>query len=140
MVFKPGASGNPGGRPAGLIAKIREEFSDDALKILRVFRDLALGQEAPPKFDGEDNLISGLLYTEVKTSDRVKAGDIVLERVLGKAPQSIDGEFSLGASPDQLALLAALRMTPEERRRMQAQIAAEDEAALSVSIDEPHDD
>lgn len=127
--WKPGKSGNPGGSPKGLVAEIRARFAADAIPMLEVFRDLALGR-TPLGYEG----------AEIKTSDRIKAGAEVLDRTLGKAPQTIDGNLDLGASPEQLALLAALQMTPHERRKKLAEIDAEDARAIEAGPPPDADD
>lgn len=116
--FPKGKSGNPGGPPKGIITKVREEFGDDIVPMLRVLRDLAMG-ETPKGYDG------------TKDSDRIKAAAEVMDRVMGKAPQSIEGEINVGASPQQMALLAALQLTPEERRAKLATLEEEDARALA---------
>ena len=112
--FKPGKSGNAGGRTKGLERRIREKLGD--LEI--------------------DELIDVLLLiarsTSEETKDRLKAVEMLFDRVGGKPRQSIEGEISVGASAADLALLAALRLTPEERRRKLAEIDAEDDKALSA--------
>lgn len=123
-----GQSGNPSGRVKELPAKIRELYRDDVAKIVEVLRDLALGKTP----DGYDE--------EIKTSDRIKAGAEVLDRVLGKAPQSISGDLNVGISPEQAAVLAAIQLTPHERRQRLDRIAAEDEAALAEHNDADSDD
>lgn len=122
-----GVSGNPGGRPKGLDRQIREVHGRDALAIVAIQVDLALGRAVPG-------------YDDVKAADRVKAGVSALDRIAGKVPTTIDGSLDLGASSEQLALLAALRMTPHERRAYLAQIDAEDERELAGVQDSTHSD
>lgn len=117
--FQKGVSGNAGGRSKELPSKIRELYKDDVVKIVEVFRDLALGRDP----EGYTN--------EIKTSDRVKAGQEVLDRVLGKAPQQIDGDLNIGITPEQAAVLAAIQLTPHERRKRLDQLAEEDDQAIA---------
>lgn len=112
--WKPGQSGNPGGNPKGLVAEVRAKFGKDIIPILEVFRDLATGK-TPPGYEG----------AEIKTSDRIKAGEEVISRVIGKPVQAIEGDVSVGMSPVQSALLDALALTPHERRARLAQLEAE---------------
>jgi hypothetical protein len=116
--WQPGQSGNPGGNPKGLIAEVRAKFGGDVVKILEVFRDLALGK-TPTGYDD---------VMEIKTSDRIKAGEEVISRVIGKPVQAIEGEVNMGMSPVQKALIDALALTPHERRARLAQLEAEDAA------------
>jgi hypothetical protein len=69
--FPPGVSGNPGGRPRGLVATIRAETEDGAEMVafmLRVLRD----QEA-----------------DVRLRDRVAAATWLADRCFGKPPQAL---------------------------------------------------
>ncbi len=102
--WKPGRSGNPGGRAKNIERIVRDQFGDDIPKIILVLRDLALGITP----DG---------YSDVKTSDRIRAGTEVLDRVIGRPKQAIEGDLSIGLSAGDSALLAALRLTPHERRQ-----------------------
>ena len=68
--WKPGQSGNPGGPPKGILKLVRQEFGPDVPAIMRVFRDLVLGK-----------VPSGYEDVEIKTSDRIKAGTEVLDRI-----------------------------------------------------------
>jgi hypothetical protein len=116
--FQKGQSGNPGGRATELPTKIRKAHEDDAAKIMQVFVDVAMGLEVPG-------------YEDAKPSDRQKCGAYVCDQVLGKPKQQIDGDINVGISPEQAAVLAAIQLTPHERRKRLAEIAAEDEAALA---------
>ncbi len=117
--FVKGQSGNPGGRAKGIERLLRERFGDDVPALVAVLVDLGLGRS-----------VEG--YDDAKASDRIRAGAEALDRIVGKAPQSLEVDANLGASAEQLALLAALQMTPEDRRRKMAEIDAEDAAALAL--------
>ncbi len=117
--FRPGQSGNPGGRRKELSSKIREDYKGDVIAIFEVMRDLALGRTP-----------EGYEKAEIKTSDRVKAASEVLDRALGKAPQQIDGDINVGITPRDAAVLAAIQLTPHERRKRLEVIASEDDAAI----------
>lgn len=117
-----GVSGNPGGKPKGLDRQLREKYGKDVPALVGVLVDIGLGK------------------IEVdKSSDRIKAIDSALDRIVGKPLQSVEGTLDLGATPEHLALLAALRMTPHERRQALAAIDEEDARALAdpVAGDEP---
>ena len=75
MAFKPGQSGNPGGRPKGQseIVKAAQRHGKDAIKrLVELMSD-------------EDSAV------------QVKACQVILDRGYGKAPQSID--LPLGLLP-----------------------------------------
>jgi hypothetical protein len=71
--FRPGQSGNPGGRPKGLQRAIREKYGDDGKQLMLAVHKLAFGK---------------------KTSDavRLNALQILIERGWGKAPQIVSGD------------------------------------------------
>jgi HEAT repeat protein len=68
-LFKPGQSGNPGGRPKGE-ARVREAAQKHGLEALAVLVDAMKDPDARV---------------------RIRAAEIVLERGFGKAPQAIIG-------------------------------------------------
>jgi hypothetical protein len=76
--FKPGRSGNPGGKPKGIASEARRIAGTDARKFLKLLAKIA-----------ED--------TSEKTSDRIRAAEIVIERGFGKAPAfaPLEGENPL---------------------------------------------
>lgn len=121
-------SPNPGGRAKELVKQVREQFKDDVPKIVQTLRDLALGMTP-----------TGYEEAEIKTSDRIKAGSEVLDRVLGKAVQAIEGDVNVGISPEQAALIAGIQLTPHERRKRLEAIAAEDDAALAEGLGQDQD-
>ncbi len=108
--FAPGASGNPNGKPKGLLSRIRDQFSDDVPKILEVFRDLAIGGNPP-----------GYSENEIKASDRIKAGAEVIDRVLGRPQPADDGDSEPDAiidvsdmTDEQLDALASIRFVARD--------------------------
>jgi hypothetical protein len=73
-MFKPGQSGNPGGRPKGE-GRVREaarEHTDEALGVL----------------------VAAMQDEDVRV--RIKAAETILERGWGKPPQAITGEDGEG--------------------------------------------
>lgn len=101
--WKPGQSGNPGGRPKGIARQMRDAIKDDPTRVTRIFLDILEDPEA-------------------KDSDRIAAGREYLDRAYGKAPTyaPVDGENPLeidsvarriGAVLDELAERRAARST-----------------------------
>jgi hypothetical protein len=114
--FKPGADPrrNPGGRPPGYLKTLHEVTSIEDWRAICV-----------------------------KAIEDAKAGDRyartwIGDYLLGKPKESID--VTSNADPAQLALLAALRMTPHERRAEQARLYAEDMVALDTAHDDADED
>lgn len=99
MGFPKGVSGNPGGRSraqAAVARLIRDATRDGAELVefaLKVMRD-----------DGED------------MRAREYAHQWLSDRSLGKPLQSVDVLLAEEQTPEQLALLDALRLSPHERR------------------------
>ncbi len=78
MAFQPGVSGNPGGRPAGLAARVREELGNDGQKLIDFWKLLAFGTaEDIEKAYGE----------KPKLRDRQAAADSLADRGYGKVIQ-----------------------------------------------------
>ena len=87
--WKPGQSGNPGGRPKGLASYIRENTFDG--------RELA------------DFLMSVMRGHEVfsKVTDRLKACEMLMDRAFGK-------HFAADTDPNIKPILDLTKLTPEE--------------------------
>jgi hypothetical protein len=90
--FVPGQSGNPGGRPKGLSAYIREKTLDG--------RNLV---------DFLDEVMRGNESTFCKMSDRLKATEMLLS--YGLWPKVQTGE---PGNPEMKPLLDLSKLTPEE--------------------------
>lgn len=129
MKFEKGKSGNPGGRAKGFDRQIREEFGGDVRLLVAVLVDLALGK-TPPGFE----------HAEIRTSDRIKAGAEALDRIVGKPSQTIDAAMTVGITPEQAAILAAINLTPHERRKRMDELAREDDDAIAAAEAVPVDD
>ena len=111
--FKPGQSGNPGGPPKHILTKIREAHADDPLKVIEIWFRLARGE-----------LVEG--YGDAGAKERLRAGELAVDRLLGKSTQVLDATFRDG-HVDQL--VEALKLSPHERRERIAQAAAAGEVA-----------
>jgi hypothetical protein len=104
-----GERGNPqtrGGRPRSLLRRIGDQHGDNVVELVGVLIKLGHG-EIP---DGYEN-------SEIKTSDRIRAIEVTLDRLLGKPLQSVDLDASVGLAPEHVAIMAALKLTPHERRQ-----------------------
>lgn len=88
--FKPGRSGNPGGRPKGLARQVRDLLADDGQSIAAFWANVM----ADPKYDVKDRLL---------------ASRLLAERGWGKAPQyaPIEDDDPLDLSVRQQNELAA---------------------------------
>lgn len=69
--FKPGVSGNPGGRPKGAIAEMVHLARAHGPRVIEMLAEFVYDVEQPPKV-------------------RIMAGEILLDRGYGKAQQQID--------------------------------------------------
>lgn len=94
MKFKPGQSGNPGGRPKGVGLSIRAKFGEDGHKLIAVLERYALGK-----------------VKKCTHRDRLHAIEVLLDRGWGKPPQVVAGD------PDQPL---ALKVTFGGRYRPEA--------------------
>lgn len=120
MTFKPGQSGNPNGRPratAELARKIREKTRDGDLLIEIAIRTL----------DADD------------AASRNYAHQWLSDRSFGKALATIDVLDTAAITPEQIAMLNALHMTPHERRARLAELRARAAATAVVVQSEPHE-
>jgi hypothetical protein len=107
---------NPGGRPKGLAARVRE-MTDDGTQLIEMYRDIAFGK------------------VKATTRDRIEAGKILLERGFGKAHETVlTGELP-GAPKEELAALSMEQLealatlpTPAEPDPMATQVAIFDES------------
>jgi hypothetical protein len=89
--FVPGQSGNPGGRPKGLQRRVREEFGNDG--------------------DGLVAFLAGVVTdADAKTTDRLEAARILLERGWGKAPIALDTD----GQPTKFVLVSAFGVAGEQ--------------------------
>ena len=130
--FTKGVSGNPAGRSKGADRLAREAVSDgDLTAIMKLQIELALGR-----------IPEGIKIKELSAKDITNAASFVTDRVCGKPRQTIDGDVSVGVSPEQAALLAALQMSPHERRARATQLDAANadeqaDADAHIDADEP---
>lgn len=98
--FPPGVSGNPGGRPKAIVARIREQTNDGAELIdflVRVVRD-----ETEP------------------TRVRIEAAGELLDRGFGRAPIAAAVELSVTAEHSLMALARRLSAADMEAVRARA--------------------
>ena len=105
MVFQPNQSGNPGGRPKAAVEMarlIREATADGAVLV-------AFALEALKAKDA---------------ASRNYAHQWLSDRGFGKALQTVDVLDTAAITPEQMAMLNALHMTPHERRARIAELRA----------------
>ena len=112
--FKPGQSGNPGGRPKGLAASVREQVPADQLT--RHFRAIF-------HYDVKELKKLKIELSDVTLDERSKAGQWLADRGYGKAPihSPVEGGDPLELSSsdrviaDTLDELAGRRQTQAPR-------------------------
>lgn len=121
--FKPGQSGNPGGRKRGVERALRDAWD-------RLAR--AGGHESA--IDEWVGVVHGIMSnTGAEDKDRLAAARLLKEHTYGMAKQAL--AVTGDVTPEAQALLAALRLTPHERRLIdhaQDSTAAEDDAAMEA--------
>lgn len=78
--FKPGQSGNAGGRAKGLERLVRETVGDDMVLIIKAQIAIATGKK--PEL--------GIDLPAIKASDMTKAAEWLGDRGWGKARQTVD--------------------------------------------------
>jgi hypothetical protein len=83
--FKPGQSGNPGGRPRSLVKAVRDKCGEDGKTLVQAAYLIAMGTPAEVRaFFGEH------LKRDAKV--RMQAIEFLSERGYGKAPTEIEDE------------------------------------------------
>lgn len=122
--WKPGQSGNPGGRP----------------KIAKAW-DLAIGKGSAEAFAEALRSVYEVMLDGAHQDHNGNHNDpnwrFAVQKVLeysgGKPKEQVEVTGSI--TPAAQALLEALRLTPHERRLAQDTTAAEDDAAMSALTD-----
>ena len=130
--WKKGISGNPGGRTS--IANDLKRVGAANLSLpgtTEEARHRWWAMLMPIAFAGPNNNPAG-------DPNWRYAAQEVGNRLLGKVKEHV--EVSGGIGPAEAALLAALHMTPEDRRRRIDEIDAEDQAALEAGPPVTDDD
>jgi hypothetical protein len=110
--FRPGQSGNPGGRPKGVTRLVREQFGDDPKQLVQVLWEIASDKSQ-------------------KASDRIRAVQDLLDRGWGKAPAVVATEHEAPQQMDDID--RAIERLIEKRAQ---QIAAERVATGSNGAEE----
>lgn len=120
--FQKGTSGNPGGRPVGLERRLKDELAGDVPALIEVLREIALGKRNPKT--GKRSA------PKASPKDRRQAADSLLDRVLGKARQSIEVSSE---GPSLLQEILGLTTAQRDRRRaeLESKAQAKDDAPPS---------
>lgn len=117
--FKPGQSGNPGGtpKPVKLIRDKIAELTRDGDEIIEFFVNTMRGSD----------------------DERVKVmcAEWLGERFFGKVKQAVDVSGPGMATPEQIALVMALQLSPHERRSRIAELKAKAANAEPVPSEAP---
>lgn len=104
-MFKPGQSGNPGGRPKGqaLVSSIRAKVGDGGEKLVEALYAIAFAKQ-------ED--IERIFGAKATLRDRLSAVQELADRGFGKVPQQLDHADSNG---EPLRVVFGGRHRPDER-------------------------
>lgn len=120
--FAKGQSPNPGGRPVGLEQQLKRELAGDLPALVEVLREIALGKVN--KRTGKRS------PSKASPKDRRQAADSLLDRILGRARQSVEVSTE-GPS----LVLEILGLTTAQRARRTAELEAKTKEATAA--DEP---
>lgn len=88
--FRKGVSGNPGGKPKGLVSRVRENTRDGLLLIDRLVEIVKTGKDC----------------------DVVAASNLLFQRGWGKAPQTL--KVNASVNEKRLVVMAAISRLPPE--------------------------
>lgn len=123
-LFQKGRSGNPGGMSAG-VRLLRDRIGDltnDGADLIDWMNQVRLG-----KVDG---------MNEARV--RFAAGEWLCERYFGRVKQSIDVTGAGQATPEQIAMVVALQLSPHERRSRIAELKSR-AVDTAAGADQPDD-
>jgi hypothetical protein len=124
--FLPGQSGNPGGKPKGIveIQKRIAELTDGGDALILFALRVMFGQE--------DGMTS--------ESSRAYAHRFLVERVWGRPKETVDVNVGQQLSPEQKAMLEALKLSPHDRRERIAVLKARAVTVIPAEVAAPSDD
>ena len=121
--FQKGVSGNPGGRSKAKaeMARIIARETEDGAELVAFALAVMRGKK-PKATTGEASAADAqqFTFTDLPSDpkSRMYCHNWLTERVAGKAPQDIDVLFAgVELTPQQAAMLEALKMSPHERRQ-----------------------
>jgi hypothetical protein len=97
---------NKGGRPRSLLRRISDEHGESVVDLIGIMIQLGRG-EVPEGYE----------QAEIKTSDRIRATEVALDRLIGKPHQSVEIDAEVGMPALHAQVLAALQLSPHERRQ-----------------------